>query len=65
VPPGGSAAIQGDPSAPLPPPPVPPGLGSITSRGTDASEEYASSRRRRRAERARSRQGRQQGVEFT
>ena len=62
-----------------PPPPAPHhapsslpyGAGSITSpgtyTGTDASGDYANNRRRRRAERARARQGRQSGpsVEFT
>lgn len=61
-----------------PPPPVPPpapssmpyGPGSVTSpgtwTGTEASGSYANNRRRRRAERARTRQDRQQqhGVEF-
>ncbi|EHA26431.1 hypothetical protein ASPNIDRAFT_36142 [Aspergillus niger ATCC 1015] len=59
---------------PPPPPPVPSshpyGTGSIASpgtfTGTEASGDYASNRRRRRAERARARQERQQhGVEFT
>ncbi|PYH50023.1 uncharacterized protein BP01DRAFT_388146 [Aspergillus saccharolyticus JOP 1030-1] len=61
----------------LPPPPPPPvpsshpyGAASITSPGTGTftgteASEYASNRRRRRAERARARQERQQGVEFT
>ncbi|RAL08149.1 uncharacterized protein BO97DRAFT_480772 [Aspergillus homomorphus CBS 101889] len=61
----------------MPPPPPPPvasshpyGAASITSPGTGTftgteASEYASNRRRRRAERARARQERQQGVEFT
>ncbi|KAF7588015.1 hypothetical protein BBP40_006421 [Aspergillus hancockii] len=59
--------------APPPPPHVPSsvpyGPGSIASpgtyTGTEASEDYANNRRRRRAERARARQERQHSVEFT
>ncbi|KAE8383965.1 hypothetical protein BDV23DRAFT_192455 [Aspergillus alliaceus] len=59
--------------APPPPPHVPSSLpygpGSVTSpgtfTGTEASGDYASNRRRRRAERARARQERQHSVEFT
>lgn len=57
----------------VPPPPAPSSLpygpGSITSpgtfTGTEASGDYASNRRRRRAERAAARQARQHSVEFT
>lgn len=59
--------------APPPPPHVPSslpyGAGSITSpgtfTGTEASGDYASNRRRRRAERARARERQQHSVEFT
>ncbi|KAJ5758270.1 Cytochrome b561/ferric reductase transmembrane [Penicillium nucicola] len=73
------AAPQSQISLMPPPPPIPNpvapssmpyGAGSITSptyTGTDVSGSYANNRRRRRAERARTRQERQQahGVEFT
>lgn len=65
-----SAAGPPNPSN-LAPPPVPStyGPGSITSpgtyTGTEASGDYASNRRRRRAERASARQARQHSVEFT
>ncbi|KAL4898180.1 hypothetical protein BDV59DRAFT_166343 [Aspergillus ambiguus] len=59
--------------APPPPPHVPSslpyGAGSITSpgtfTGTEASGDYASNRRRRRAERARARERQQHSVDFT
>lgn len=64
VPPGPAPAPSGD-SGPLPPPPIPPGMGNISSpMSTDISGSHASKRDRRRAERRTSRQGRH-NVEFT
>lgn len=66
-----SQVSQMPPAPPIPAPStIPYGAGSVTSptyTGTEMSGSYANNRRRRRAERARTRQERQQqhGVEFT